>query len=75
MNLLIQSHGTEEVTRQHAHKHITEVPFKLFGLCALLGSFADDDEKVLCQNKGHSLSFVAKLLFLMIQEMAEIYMK
>lgn len=51
------------------------VPLKLFGLCALLGSLADDDEEVLCQYKGHSLSLVAKFLLLMIQEMAKIYME
>lgn len=51
------------------------IPLKLFGLCTLLGSLADDDQKVLRQYKGHSLSFVAKFLLLMIQEMAKIYMK
>lgn len=51
------------------------LPLKLFGLHTLLGSFADDDEKVLRQHEGHALSLVAKLLLLMIQEMAKIYMK
>lgn len=56
-------------------KYDVAVPLKLFGLCTLLGSLADDDEEVLCQYKGHSLSLVAKFLLLMIQEMAKIYMK
>lgn len=50
-------------------------PLKLFGLCALLGSFADDNQEVLRQYKGHSLSLVAKFLLLVIQEMAKIYVK
>lgn len=48
------------------------VPLKLFGLCTLLGSLADDDEEVLRQHEGHPLSLVAKLLLLVIQEMAKI---
>lgn len=51
------------------------VPLKLFGLHTLLGSLADDDEEVLCQHEGHALSLVAKLLLLMIQKVAKIYMK
>lgn len=51
------------------------LPLKLFGLCALLGSFADDNKEVLCQNKGHSLSLVAKFLLLVIKKMSKIYVK
>lgn len=51
------------------------LPLKLFGLHTLLGSLADDNEKVLRQHKGHAFSLVAKLLLLMIQKVAKIYMK
>lgn len=51
------------------------VPLKLFGLHTLLRSFADNNEEVLCQHEGHALSLVAKLLLLMIQKVAKIYMK
>lgn len=51
------------------------LPLKLFGLHTLLGSLADDNEKVLRQHEGHALPLVAKLLLLMIQKVAKIYMK
>lgn len=61
--------------KRKKQKQTAAVPLKLFGLCTLLGSLADDDEKVLRQHKGHSLSLVAKFLLLMIQEMAKINVK
>lgn len=50
-------------------------PFKLFGLRALLGSLADDDEEVLRQHERDSLPLVAKFLLLVIQEMSKIYVE
>lgn len=47
-------------------------PLKLLGLGGLLNSFTDDDEEVLSQNEGNSLSLVPKLLLLVIQEMTKV---
>ena len=47
-------------------------PLKLLGLCRLLNSFTDDNEKVLSQNKWNPLPLITKLLLLVIQEVTEV---
>ena len=47
-------------------------PLKLFSLGGLLDPFTDDDEEVLGQDKGHPLPLIAKLLLLVVQEVAEV---
>lgn len=68
------------MNKDNKHKTSTcgldaSLPLKLFGLHTFLGSLADDDKKVLRQHEGHALSLVAKLLLLMVQKVAKVYMK
>lgn len=51
------------------------LPFKLPCFGALLSSFANDDQEVLCEHEGHALPLVAKLLLFVVEEMAEVYVE
>lgn len=51
------------------------LPFKLSCFCALLRSFANNDQEVLCEHKGHTFSLVPKLLLFVVKEMAKVYVE
>lgn len=57
------------------HVNTFVLPFKLSCFGALLSSFANHNQEVLCKHKGHALSLVAKLLLFVVKEMAKIYVK
>ena len=52
-----------------------DIPVKLFGLGTLLAALADDEKEVLSKDEGNSLSLVAKLLLLVVQEVTKVYME
>lgn len=51
------------------------LPFKLPCFGALLSSFANNDQEVLRQHKGHTFSFVPKLLLFVVEEMTKVYVE
>lgn len=51
------------------------LPFKLPCFGALLSSLANNDQEVLCEHKGHTLSLVPELLLFVVEEMAKVYVE
>lgn len=51
------------------------IPLKFLGLGTLLHSFADDDQEILCEDKGDALTLITKLLLLMVEKMSKVYME
>lgn len=51
------------------------LPLELPCFCTLLGSFTDDDQKVLCEHEGHSFPLVAKLLLFVVEKMTKVYVE
>lgn len=51
------------------------LPFELSCFGALLSSFANNDQEVLREHKGHAFSLVPKLLLFVVKEMAKVYVE
>lgn len=51
------------------------LPFELPSFGALLSSFANNNQEVLCEHEGHTFSLVPKLLLFVVEEMAKVYVE
>lgn len=51
------------------------LPFELPCFGALLSSFANNNQEVLCEHKGHAFSLVPKFLLFVVEEMAKVYVE